>query len=75
MFDGVHDSRINRILDAVSRRWPKEAIDIKPGSEERLYDTFWRKAEEHATKYGFWPTFEPMEIGWDDPALDIYGDD
>ena len=66
-------SRINRIIDAVNRRYPKEAIGIEPGQEERLYASFWSEAETIAAKYGEWPTFALGEIESDDPILDIYG--
>ncbi len=65
-------SRINRILDAVNRRYPKEAINLRNEEEEMYYDRFWAEAEELAAKYGDWPVFEMGEIDYDDPLLDIY---
>lgn len=69
----IPTSRVNQIIDAVNRRYPKEAIGVEPGEEESRYDSFWAEAEAHAERYGFWPTFEMGEIESDDPVLDIYG--
>ena len=70
----IPTSRINRMIDAVNRRYPKEAYkDITP-EEEAWYDSVWKSAEEHAARYGEWPVFEMGEIEYDDPILDIYGD-
>lgn len=69
----IPTSRINRIIDAVNRRYPKEAVGIQPGIEERYYDSFWSDAEALADKYGEWPVFAMCEIEYDDPVLDIYG--
>ncbi len=69
----IRSSRINQIIDAVNRRYPKEAIGVKEGKEEEYYESFWAEAEEIAAKYGFWPTFDMCEIESDDPCLDIYG--
>ena len=59
----------------MNRRYPKEAIGVKKGKEEEYYDSFWNEANGLAAKYGFWPTFDMCEIEYDDPVLDIYGDD
>ena len=71
----IPTSRLNQITDAVNRRYPKEAVGVEPGAEERHYDALWAEAEEHASRYGFWPTFEMGEIESDDPVLDIYGEE
>ena len=68
-------SRINRIIDAVNRRYPKEAIGVRPGVEEDWYNAILKNAEDHLAKYGEWPVFEMGEIEYDDPVLDIYGED
>lgn len=68
-------SRINRILVAVNRKVPKGEADLRSEQERECYDGFWEEAEEHLARYGFWPTFEMGEIEYDDPVLDIYGED
>lgn len=72
--DNIPMRRMNQIIDAVNRRYPKEAIGVKPGDEERYYNGFWAEAQAHVDKYGFWPTFEMGEIESEDPVLGIYGD-
>ena len=72
--NGIPASRINRILYAVNCKVPKTEFGNLSEQEASCYDGFWKEAEEHQSKYGFWPVFEMSEIEYDDPALDIYGD-
>lgn len=65
----------NKILRAVNGKIPKAEMKFRNEFEEQLYDETWAEAEAHVKKYGFWPTFEMAEIDWDDPVLDIYGED
>jgi len=69
----IPTSRLNRIIDAVNRRYPKEAIGVRPGPEDVWYDAIWKNAEDHLAEYGVWPVFDMGEIEYDDPVLDIYG--
>ena len=67
-------SRINRIIDAVNRRYPKEALGKLTDDESVWFDAILKDALKHQEKYGEWPVFEMGEIEYDDPVLDIYGD-
>ena len=72
--DGIPTSRINRMLYAISCRVPEEEFGELTEQEAECYQGFWKEAEEHQERYGFWPVFEMGEIEYDDPVLDIYGD-
>lgn len=71
----IRTSRINVMIDAVNRRIPKSRADIRSKDEEMWYDAVWADAEQHQAECGFWPVYEMGEIEYDDPILDIYGDE
>ena len=70
----VRASRLNDIMYAVSCKVPKDEIGLKSEVEEMFHDDLIEEATAHEEKYGFWPVFEPLEIDYDDPRLDIYND-
>ena len=70
----IPTSKINRIIDAVNRRYPKEALGTLTADEDVWFDAILGNALEHQERYGCWPTFDMGEIEYDDPLLDIYGD-
>ncbi|MBR3314662.1 MAG: hypothetical protein IKG18_11045 [Atopobiaceae bacterium] len=67
-------SRLNVIIAAVNRRTPKDELDIDE-VESRFYDELEEGARQLEEKYGERPVYEMDEIEWDDPVLDIYGDE
>ena len=62
------------IIDAVNRRYPKEALGELTDGESAWFDAILKDALKHQERYGEWPVFEMGEIEYDDPVLDIYGD-
>ena len=71
----IRQSRLNDIKGAVNRKIPKEEAGLKGEIEEMYYDDLVKEADELEKEHGFRPVFEMGEIEYDDPILDIYGDD
>lgn len=68
-------SRLNKLMHMFNCRVPKEEMDLKSDIEEKFYIDMVEEAEAHKEKYGFYPTYEMLEIEEDDPVLDIYKDE
>lgn len=69
----IPTSRVNQIIDAVNRKYPREALGALTTGENAWFDAILSDAEKHLETYGEWPVFEMGEIEYDDPCLDIYG--
>jgi len=65
-------SRLNVIIGAVNSKLKQQDAGLRDEFERMFFDNLVAEAKSHEEKYGFWPTFEMMEIDTDDPVLDIY---
>ena len=63
---------MNRIIDLVNSKIPKEKCVFRSDEEERFYDNLINEAKETLDRIGVWPIFDVCELDYDDPALDIY---
>ena len=71
----IRTSRINEIIRAVNMQIPKAEAGLKNDVEEKFFDDTTREADELEKKHGVRPVFDMGEIEYDDPILDIYGDE